>query len=97
MRTVRCQCFICKQKGHLAKCCPDGKKKPARRVDLEESVTSTSESGNEHNPRPIKVEEPDPWLLIVKAGGRGNAEAANTRGPTYKVNLVVEEVKVRGS
>ena len=34
-------------------------------------------------------------MLIVTTGGKDNDGTTSTRGPTYKVNLVVEEVKVR--
>ena len=74
---------------------PDSKK-PHRRVGLEESVVETTEEGDEQDPTTDKIEELDSWLLTITTGGKDNDGTTSTRGPTYKVNLAVEEVKVRG-
>ena len=65
-------------------------------MDLEESAAETTESGNEQDLTTDEAKEPDPWLLAVTAGGKENDGTANTRGPTYKVNLAVEKVRVKG-
>ena len=38
------KCFICKQKGHMAKSCPEARKNPARMVVLEGSGPDTSDA-----------------------------------------------------
>ena len=77
------KCFICKQKGHLARSCPEARKKPAWMVVLEDTG-------------PVdEVEELDPWMRTVTARKESSEKTTNTGGPSYKVDVVVEGVKTR--
>ena len=87
------KCFICKQKGHMAKSCPEARKNPARMVVLKGTGSTTSDAVEQ---QPDDVNKPDPWMRTVIARKEKNKETANFRGPSYKVNLVVEGVKTRG-
>ena len=86
------KCYICKQKGHMAKSCLETKKNPARMVVLDSSE-STTDAGKQ---QPVDVDKLDPWMRTVMAEKEKSEGASDTRGPSYKVNVVVEGVKTRG-
>ena len=88
MKGVRC--FICKQKGHMAKLCPDSRKKTSFLVTLQGTETGATNETVE------MVEEPDPWMRTLTVREQSSDEMANTRGPCYRVDLVVEGIKTRG-
>jgi len=80
------KCFISKQKAHMAKSSPKARKNPARIVVLDSSE-STTDAGKQ---QPVDVDKLDPWMRTVTAEKENNEPAADTRGPSYKVNIVVE-------
>jgi len=59
MNMMSIKCFNCKQKGHLAKFCPNIKKLFCR-VDLEESSAETTQLGDEQDVKTDEAKEPDP-------------------------------------
>ena len=75
MKSIKC--FNCKQKGTYST-------QISRRVDLEESAAETTKLCNEQDLTTDEAKKPYSWFLNVTAGDDGTA---NTRGPTYKVNL----------
>jgi len=77
------KCYKCKTKGHMAKNCPEVTQKPGANVIESESTREVSE------------EHADPWMRTVSAGTRIEVEEVRTRGPTYKVDIVVDGVKTR--
>jgi len=99
----------CQEKGHLAKSCPQGKKKGLKRMTTGESMVDEPpreeqpSSGEESDQEIIKesnrVKE-DPWLHTMTVGDRdveaSLEQSCAKRGPTYKVDLVVDDVKTRG-
>ena len=95
------KCFICEQKGYMAKSCSEARKNLARIVVLEGSGPDISDatgqpSDNTVEQQPDDVEKLDPWMRTVTATKESNEGAANTRGASYKINVVVEGVKTRG-
>ena len=60
------------------------------------SVAARQPSDNTVEQQPDDVEKLDPWMRTVTATKESNQGAANTRGPSYKINVVVEGVKTRG-
>jgi len=91
------KCFNCQEKGHFAKSCPHSKKKGAHRVTVEEPRVEESIEEQPLSSEVQSSQEKDPWIrtLIV---GDNNAEEqpCAKRGPTYKVDLIVDGVKTRG-
>ena len=73
------KCFNCKKKGHLARSCPEPRRKDAtRRINASE----TQEEKDSQNP----------WIRTVR---ESRPEPLAMRGPTYKVPVVVNGVKTR--
>ena len=79
------KCFNCCKKGHLAKDCtePRGKRVPLTRRVATESADN--------------AETPDLWLRTVTARPDQSSVKVPTaaRGPTFKVDIVVDGVKTR--
>ena len=75
------KCYRCKAKGHIAKNCPEASQKPGANVIESEPTQEVSE------------EHADPWLRTMSASGQ--ADEVPTRGPTYKAEITVDNVKTR--
>ena len=52
------KCFICIQKGHMAKSCPEARKNPAQMVVLEGSGPETSDATGQPSDNTVK-QQPD--------------------------------------
>ena len=73
------KCFNCKKKGHLARSCPEPRRKDAtRRINASET---REEKDSQY-----------PWIRTVR---ESQPEPLAMRGPTYKVLVVVNGVKTR--
>ena len=79
------KCYKCKLKGHMAKDCPEATQKPGANV-IESELTQE-----------LSKDSVDPWMRTVSAGTGSEIEVAEvpTRGPTYKVDMIVDSVKTR--
>ena len=79
------KCYKCKLKGHMAKDCPEVTQKAGANV-IESELTQE-----------LSKESVDPWMRTVSAGTGSEIEVAEvpTRGPTYKVDIIVDSVKTR--
>ena len=67
----------------MAKDCPEETKKPGARV-IKREADQEPDDGD------------DPWMRPVRAGSKAEAiEMLPTRGPTYKVDVVVDSLKTR--
>ena len=75
------KCYRCKAKGHIAKNCPEASQKPGANVIESEPTQEVTE------------EHADPWLRTMSASGQ--ADEVPTRGPTYKADITVDNVKTR--
>ena len=77
------KCFKCKLKGHMAKDCPGVSQKPGANVIESEPIPGVSE------------EHTDPWLRTVSNGSEIEVDEVPIRGPTYKAEITVDNVKTR--
>ena len=60
---------------------------------LDDSGSDTSDAVEQQQD---DVEKLDPWMRTITARKENNEGTANTEGPSFKVNVVVEGVKTRG-
>ena len=77
------KCFKCKLKGHMAKDCPGVSQRPGANVIESEPIPEVSE------------EHTDPWLRTVSNGSEIEVDEVPIRGPTYKAEVTVDNVKTR--
>ena len=84
------KCFNCHEKGHLSRYCAEPKKKPARRVLVEECETKEQFVKRDQE---VNAEK-DPWMHSVSASKSENI--LNARGTMYKVKIEVNCIKTRG-
>ena len=85
----------------MAKSFLEARKNQAQMVVLEGSGPDTSDAVGQPSDNAVEqqledVEKLDPWMRTVTARKESNEGAANTRGPSYKINVVVKGVKTRG-
>jgi len=70
--------------------CLNAKKKKSQFIIILQDTETSSEGSTE------KEQGSNPWMRTVTVSKEDSEERANTRNPSYKVDVVVQGVKTRG-